>query len=164
MTTLDYLFRRVIPAAADMLPDKMRSPQAAAMLLAIALQESKAKVRVQFNGPARGFWQFETAGVAGVIRHPATRDHLSGALGTLRYKSTLPPALLQRALEDNDVLACVFARLLLWTLPQALPGSTNPDEGWRQYRDAWRPGKPHPATWNAHYAEAWSIVNSALDT
>lgn len=161
MTTLDYLFRNVIPASSDLLPDVMRSPQAAAMLLAIALQESKAKARVQFNGPARGFWQFEIPGVAGVMRHAATKDHLLLALDTLCYKRTLTPAVLQKAIEDNDVLACVFARLNLWWIPAPLPGSQDHDESWRQYVDAWGPGKPHRATWNKHYDAAWNIVNSA---
>lgn len=161
MTTLDYLFRRVIPAASDLLPDVMRSPNAAAMLLAIALQESKAKARIQFNGPARGFWQFEIPGVAGVMRHAATKDHLLAALDTLAYKRTLPPALLQKSIEDNDVLACVFARLNLWWIPAPLPGSNEPDAAFQQYLDAWNPGKPHPATWPRNFERAWELVNSA---
>lgn len=164
MTTLDYLFRRVIPAASDLLPDKMRSPQAAAMLLAITLQESGAAHRRQVGGPARGFWQFERAGVAGVRQHPATHDHLDAALRTLCYAPTTTTAVLQSAIADNDVLACVFARLLLWTLPDALPGSDDPDEGWRQYLAAWRPGKPHPGPWAERYRTAWGIVNAAVET
>lgn len=133
------------------------------MLLAIALQESKAKARVQFNGPARGFWQFEIPGVAGVMRHAATRDHLLFALDTLCYKRTLPPSVLHKSVEDNDVLACVFARLNLWWLPAPLPGSHDQDEGWRQYLNAWNPGKPHPETWPRHYERAWDMVNGAVD-
>lgn len=164
MTTIDYTFRYVIPAAFACLPDVMRSPQAAAMLLAIGLQESKFKHRVQVNGPARGFYQFEIPGVAGVMRHAATKDHLLFALDTLCYKRTLTPVVLQKAIADNDVLACVFARLNLWWIPAPLPGSIEPDEGWTQYLNAWAPGKPHPATWNANFHAAWSIVNAALDT
>ena len=164
MTTIDYLFRRVIPTACDLLPEEMRSPRATAMLLAIALQESKARARVQFNGPARGFWQFEIAGVAGVIRHAATKDHLLFALDTLCYKRTLKPAILQAALEDNDVLACVFARLNLWWLPSALPDSDAPDDGWRQYLEAWNPGTPRPETWPDNFARAWAIVNTPIET
>jgi hypothetical protein len=162
MTTLDYLFRRVIPAASDLLPEKMRSPHATAMLLAIALQESGAAHRRQVGGPARGFWQFERAGVAGVRQHAATHDHLTAAMVTLRYAPTSTTENLQQALADNDVLACVFARLLLWTLPDALPSSDNPGEGWRQYLAAWRPGKPHPSVWPDLYRTAWSIVNAPL--
>jgi hypothetical protein len=52
----------------------------------------------------------------------------------------------------------VFARLLLFTLPAPLPLQSDPDEGWRQYLDAWRPGTPHLATWTANYAAAWAVV------
>ena len=46
------------------------------MLLAIGLQESRLTHRRQIGGPARGLWQFERGGgVAGVLRHAASRDH-----------------------------------------------------------------------------------------
>lgn len=159
MTTLTYLHQIVIPAAFALLPE-MASLEAEAMLLAIALQESKAAHRMQVNGPARGFWQFEIAGVKGVLGHQATRDFLLEALDTLSYRRTTTPLMLQHAVEDNDVLACVFARLNLWWLPEPLPGRENPDEGWRQYLAAWRPGKPHPDTWDAYYARAWEMVDA----
>lgn len=158
MTTLDYLYRHTLPAAYDCLPVAMRSDRASAMLLAIALQESGVEHRVQVNGPARGFWQFEVAGVAGVRGHRSTRDHLEAALGTLCYTPTLPASTLQRVIENNDVLACVFARLLLWTLPEALPESDNPDEAWRQYLAAWRPGRPHRERWDGCFDHAWDLV------
>jgi hypothetical protein len=60
--------------------------------------------------------------------------------------------------EYSDVVACVFARLLLWTLPQRLPQPTETDMAWRQYIDAWRPGKPHPQRWPERYARAWMEV------
>src|SRR5688572_16115039 len=160
MTTLDYLFRRVIPTASDLLPEEMRSPQAAAMLMAIALQESGAAHRRQVGGPARGFWQFEVAGVRGVRLHPWTQSYISPVLLTLSYPPLIQTPVLQEALADNDVLACVFVRLLLWTLPEALPSSDIPAEGWRQYLAAWRPGKPHATTWRAHYDRAWQVVNA----
>lgn len=161
MTTIEYLFRRVVPGAADLLPEKMRSPAAAAMLVAIALQESGARHRRQVGGLARGFWQFEPIGVIGVLRHPASSDHARAALEPLCYDRSLTAYEIHRIMEDNDVLACVFARLLLWTLPDALPSSDHADEGWRQYLAAWRPGKPHPKTWAAHYDTAWTMVNAA---
>jgi hypothetical protein len=52
----------------------------------------------------------------------------------------------------NDIVAASAARLLLYTLPQALP--VNAAEGWDQYIAAWRPGKPHPEKWS----ECWSIA------
>jgi len=168
VTTLTYLFRRVIPATFDLLPIPMRSVPATAQLLAIALQESEAKARRQGGGgPARSFWQFELGGVRGVCTHPATRPHLEPALRTLCYpfdwstpqKTTATIKALHLAMTDNDTLAGVFARLNLWWLPDPLPESDNPDEGWRQYLRAWNPGKPHPETWPANFGGAWQLVN-----
>jgi hypothetical protein len=56
------------------------------------------------------------------------------------------------ALAQDDVLAAAFARLLMYTDPKRLPGSTQ--EGWELYQRVWRPGKPHPQTWAAAYAFA----------
>jgi len=148
----------IIPAAYAVLPPSMGSPAATAMLIAIGLQESKFAARRQMpTGPARGFWQFERGGgVAGVLLHPSTHPHAQTALAALRYPRTTDAAQVWPWLEHNDVLACVFARLLLWTLPDRLPTSREADFAWGQYLKAWRPGKPHRSTWDAHYAEAWT--------
>ena len=160
MSTIDYLAQSVIPAASSLLPVAMTSTQATAMLLAIALQESKAAARRQGGeGPARGFWQFEVSGVAGVRLHHATQEYVRDVLETLCYAPKSTHRALQLALTDNDVLACVFARLNLWWLPAPLPGPDHQAEGWRQYLEAWRPGKPHPETWPEHFAQAWALVN-----
>ena len=162
MNTLHYLFRHVIPAASSLLPEAMRSPQAAAMLLAIALQESGTTHRRQVNGPACGFWQFETAGVLGVKTHRSSAGHLASALATLRYPADSEAAYLQEALTDNDVLACVCARLLLWTLPEPMPNRDEVLKGWEMYMAAWRPGKPHGERWARNFTDAWLIVNQPL--
>ena len=70
----DALTQIVRPALA-MLPARMSSPQAAVQMLAQALQESRLKHRRQIRGPARGLWQFETGGIAGVLRHSASKVH-----------------------------------------------------------------------------------------
>ena len=87
-------------------------------------------------------------------------DDLSAAREILRKKRTtlahaLPSDLLP-SLKGNGL----FARLLLWTVPAALPTRQNPDESWRHYLEAWRPGKPHRQTWDGFYAEAWLLVTS----
>lgn len=148
----------VIPAAYAVLPPMMRSPKATAQLLAIGLQESKFRARAQRKGPARGFWQFEVAGVKGVLAHDDTIVPIGLALEALCYPPTLEPAEIQRALADNDVLAACFARCLLWTLPEALPGPDEPSNAWEQYLRAWRPGRPRPAVWGANYDAAWRLV------
>lgn len=142
-----------IAPAMRMLPANMDSRQARVMMVAIAYQESALEYRQQvlrlgqhwwsWNGPARGWWQFESRGLRGVLGHRASATHAAIVMGDLGYSSptNLMPAWLtsaHEALKHNDVLAAAIARLLLWTLPQALP--TDADGGLAQYLDAWRPG------------------------
>jgi hypothetical protein len=159
---LTLLSTYIIPAAYAVLPAPMASPRATALLLAIALQESGTTARRQRpKGPARGFWQFEAGGgITAVKTHPATRDDLKAALLSLRYPPSLTATDLHAIVEHNDVLAAIAARLLLWTLPLALPTRTQGDQGWLQYLDAWRPGAPHPETWGEHFGRAWALVES----
>lgn len=154
-----HVAQRILPAAYSLLPPEMGSRRAAGLLLAIGLQESRFRHRRQIDGPARSFWQFEMAGVGGVLSHAASREHALAALKTLCYRdvSTVD---VYRAIEHNDVLACVFARLLLWTLPETLPDEHDYEEGWRQYLRAWRPGKPHVETWLGSYGVGWSLVTT----
>lgn len=150
----------IIPAAYDLLPPKMHSPAATAMLLAIGLQESRFEHRHQVNGPARGFWQFEKmGGIRGVLTHPLTSGHAAKALRDLKYVgASESPEAVYAVLAHNDTLAAVFARLLLWTVPGALPNPGQSAFGWRVYIDGWRPGKPHPETWRPFFDEAWAMV------
>lgn len=159
---IDMIHKYVVPAALAVLPAEMGSTRARAMLLAIGLQESCFLSRHQAGGPARGFWQFEQhGGVAGVLQHARTHDHLVLALRRLRYAAIAEdPRRLHEVIEHNDVVACVFARLLLWTVPHQLPGGHEHDLGWADYVNAWRPGKPHPETWNAFFDEAWGRVSA----
>ena len=143
----------IIPAALDLLPPNMDSPAARAMLLAVGSQESRFRHREQVGGPARGFWQFERPGVRGVLEHPATRHHAAAICEALLYAPDADEC--YRAIRDNDVLACAFARLLLWRHPSPLPGRGDDGEGWGQYLAGWRPGRPHPQTWARFFAEAW---------
>lgn len=162
-TLAPYVYQYVLPAAFAVLPDAMDSIPAEAFLIAIGLQESGFQHRAQLGGPARGFWQFERAGgVRGVLTHRATKGHIERACHALRYSTHIAGALadieLHAAIQHNDILAACFARLLLWTLPDALPAKDEPELAWQQYLSGWRPGKPHPETWDAHYAQAWQLV------
>jgi hypothetical protein len=173
---IDQVLRFVIPAAYDLLPPAMASDSATAMLLATGNQESEFKHRKQGGGgPARGFWQFEKGtrdtlgGVTGICQHPKTRDLLADALRRMRYGHIIGKAVeIHYVIEDNDPIACVCARLLLWTLPARLPLPGEPDEAFRQYIDAWRPGawKNGTATerarlrakFDANFTDAWQRV------
>lgn len=156
--TLYYVHREVLPTALELLPGKMDSPEARAMILAIGLQESKFKYRIQQpNGPAHGFWQFEKGGgVRGVLTNGATAPLIFPVLQVLAYPANEAECYV--AISHNDVLATCFARLLLWSVPGALPRQNEPSKGWAQYLKGWRPGKPHPQTWDANFAEAWRTV------
>lgn len=140
------------------LPARMDTPEARAMLLAIGLQESNWEHRAQVGGPARGFYQFERAGVQGVMTHSWTWHEAEAAAVRLAYEPD--SATVHAAIEHNDALATVFARLLLWTLPTALPRRGEVEEAWNQYLDAWRPGRPHPERWPDNFKQAWRIVEA----
>lgn len=168
MTTQQYVAQCVIPATARLLPEVMDSAPAWALLLAIGRQESGFRYRRQVAGrrngetvfgPARSWWQFEEGGgVAGVLRHAKTRAIAADVLTTLGYGGA-DARTAHLALEDNDVLACLFARLLLWTDARALPlGPGAASQGWLIYLATWRPGTPHPQTWNGHFSTAWTAL------
>lgn len=149
-------FAPIYGAAMSLLPPKMSSPQSKAMLMAIAMQESRFDARRQIGGPARGFWQFERGGVAGVLNHPATGQHIRAVLDQLDYDYLVDTS--YNAIEHNDVLAFCYARLNLWWLPGRLPEKGEVQLGWDQYYNAWRPGKPHRQTWDPFFKQAWEIV------
>lgn len=163
MNSIEYVRDLVIPAAFSMLPTKMDSKGARAMVLATGLQESEFKKRRQMGGgPARGFHQFEQGtpetrgGCAGVLLHPASKPYIDAILRTMGYD--LSPRTSHAAIEHNDILDCAYARLLLWTSPLPLPKRGDAHGGWLYYINGWRPGKPHPGTWDAYYAQAWELV------
>jgi hypothetical protein len=154
MTTIEYIRNVVYPAAFQLLPLEMDSAPARAMLTAIGLQESRFMFRRQMGGPALSFWQGEaTGGLVGLAKHPRTRDLVREILSTMAYGQ--PDITDFQAIEDNDILACCGARLLLWTHPGKLPTRSDRDDGWRQYLELWRPGKPHPEAWNENWLLAW---------
>ena len=159
MTPRLFIDNAVLPAL-RLLPAEMGSPAAMAMLVAIGLQESRLQHRHQIGGPAHGYLQFERAGgVAGVFWHPASRDHAEAVCRALDYPIQADDV--YEAIEHNDILAVAFGRLLLWSLPQAMPPIDDPAAGWKAYLDGWRPGKPHQITWEGFFDQAWGEVIDA---
>jgi hypothetical protein len=154
--TPKYALIHAIRPGLKCLPEKMRGPDAEAMLLAIGLQESRLTHRHQIGGPAHGFFQFEKGGgVKGVLRHRSSAELIHTILRDLE----IPATDAFEAILYNDTLAVVFARLLLWTDPHTLPCiDSDVDVTWEYYIRNWRPGKPHPATWPANYKAACSVV------
>lgn len=151
---LNQVRRSIIDPALSLLPARMNSPQAMAMLLGIGLQESHFEYRRQLgNGPARGLWQMERGGgVHGVLRHEASAKLAAGICAQRGVEPT--DQAVWAALEHDDILAAALARLLLWTDPQPLPALSDTAGGWALYARVWRPGKPRPAEWPANYLKA----------
>ncbi|NMG64870.1 hypothetical protein GPA19_07920 [Azoarcus indigens] len=151
-----------INQALALLPAVMDSPAARVMLHAIGYQESGFVHRRQVRGPARGYWQFEQGGgVAGVLRHRAS-SALAAAVCAARCVPTTASGV-YLALDQDDVLAAAFARLLLWTDPAPLPAIGDIDAAWALYaapRRTWSPGQPHPKRWPACYRQALADVGA----
>ena len=122
------------------------------MLLAIGLQESRFRYRRQRGGPAKSYWQFEPAGIGGALQHHASRPHALAVLDALDYPEYRDA--IYEAIEDNDVLSCCFARLLLFTDPAPLPQIGQAAKSWSYYTRTWRPGRPRPDTWEECYSQA----------
>lgn len=148
---------RLVDRTLEYLPPRMTSDAARVVLLAIGLQESRFQYRRQIRGPARGFWQFERGGgVRGVMQFPTTAAPAREAATRYGVEPTVDAV--YNALEHQDELACAFARLLLWTDPQALPSASNVGGGWQLYLRTWRPGKPHPHTWADLHQQAREAI------
>lgn len=159
MMTPERLLDTAIGPAHRVLPMRMLSDEAEAMLIAIALQESGLRARVQSGGgPAHGLWQFERGGIAGVLQHHTTGTDAQRVCRELLYDASVE--VVYQALPNADVLAAVFARLYLWQWPGPLPSLDDPWEAWEQYVGTWRPGKPHRHRW----AENWAIAVNAVRT
>lgn len=157
MTPAIFL-RTAVDPGLSLLPERMTSPEARAMIVAIAGQESSLVHRRQFAGTARSYLQFEIPGIEGVLTHEDTWAYARGACVDLDVLPTAPGVYI--AMEYQDALACAFARLLLWTLPRPLPKVSDVDEAWTQYIGLWRPGKPRPNSWLKNYLDAWSAVQA----
>lgn len=157
MTPRTCLVAAIRPAL-ELLGPQFRSREAQALLLAIALQESGLRARHQHGGgPAHGLWQFELIGCRGVLEHSATSVAAGRLCRDLLYAPD--PLAVYGAIENGDVLAASFARLVLWRLPNPLPElGADPEEGWRQYIECWRPGKPHRERWDDNWTEAVEAV------
>lgn len=133
------------------------------LILAIAMQESGLRHRRQVgadgseSGPASSFVQFEKGGgCKGVLTHGSVKEAMLKACADFNLTPT--PEGLWEAMRYNDVVACIAARLLIYTLPSMLP--ERQELGWQQYINAWRPGKPHPEKWSTNWSAADLIVKA----
>ena len=156
---MDIIGEIIIPAS-KLLPS-MDSPKARILMLAIGYQESRFEHRRQIGGPARGFWQFESGGgVRGVLTHKASA-YDAAKICHARGVGSSTKEVYER-LEHDDILACCFARLLLWTDHRPLPMIGDVEGSWDYYERNWRPGKPHPDTWGDMYQRAHNLMMADL--
>lgn len=131
---------QAITAAFNMLPVKMSGQKARVILLAIQLQEDPELLRVQKGcGAARGIFQFEKGGgCKGVLNHQSSKAE---AHRICEQRQVIPtPADVWQNLENDDILAAGFARLLLWTDPAKLPAIGEVRHAFDLYIRTWRPG------------------------
>jgi hypothetical protein len=167
--TPELLLKTAIIPALSLLDPKLDTPAARALLICIALQETGLRARRQMleardhwweskPGKGHGFWQFERDGATrGVmVRHAAASAIVLPVIDALLYPRD--PYAVHEALIHNDVLACVLARALLYSVPEPLPGPNDPAKGWDYYVGAWRPGKAHVEPWENNYRTAWGLV------
>ena len=170
-----HIWRHIFPAAFSLLPGKMDTPQARAQVLAIGFQESDFVARQQGGtrrkagqGPAKGFWQFEKAGGCPELLEPGLAVYTLTACAALGYPNPTA-ADLHEAIEHNDVLALIGARLLLYKDPRTMPESTQVDKGWQIYVARWRPGAVTEGgrraveareRWTGSFHRAWEILRA----
>jgi len=154
------LWLQHVDAALSVLPARLNSGAARAMLVAIALQESGLRDRRQIGGPALSYLMWEPgeeSALPGVLKHPATKDMARDLIAALDYTGLDAEELRQVTVYDCT-LSAGLGRLLLYTLPMALPQRHDSTEGWGQYMQAWRPGRPHPERWSQRWLSAWMVV------
>lgn len=162
--------RSIIESGLSYLPAKFDSVSARALLYAIGLQETNFSDRDQresrdgrdlVDGPALGLFGFEkNGGVAGVLRHSSTGSY--ARMACMHLGVVPEPYTVWKALETNDDLAVVFARLLIYTDPESIPRAiaSNKDRAWRYYQRNWRPGKPRPEHWPKHWAATCKLFGT----
>lgn len=169
-TTGHALLHQVIVPALAILPVGMDTPAARCMLVAIPKQESDLKTRRQGgNGPARSLYQFERTGVAGVIQHHAVDDLAAMCCLAARIPCASTP--IMAAIEQNDLLACQFARLNLYTDPHSLPKPVmqSEEQAWHLYLRVWRPGAAKEPGSDRYmdarhrWQRSWSLAVETLD-
>lgn len=152
MTPAEIIQTAYLPAIAII--GVQDTAKARVQVLAIGLQESRFQFRRQMgNGPAMSFWQMERGGgVRGVLSHATSKARAVTLCAERRVNPDEMSVWL--ALENDDVLAAGFARLLLLTDPRALPDVSDVVGAWNCYERNWRPGKPKIATWAGNHKQA----------
>ena len=123
-----------------LLPAKFDSPAARVQLLANGMQETGFQTRTQIGGgPGRSYWQFEQGGGIRAVLGNSTTGPYAKSFCQLRAVAPTESDVYAAFLSD-DMMACAFARLLLWADPAPLPQLGDEQGAWALYHRTWRPG------------------------
>ena len=164
--TPEVFLARVVDPGLRFVAEIIKIPvtaDARVMLMAVAGQESHWRYRLQYGGPARSFWQFESGGgVAGVLDHAKVGPWARQICAELDISSDRPTV--YEAMAWNDTLATCLARLLLFTDLRSLPVIGDQAGAWDCYKRNWRPGKPRPESWPDRYTTAVRVVEASAQT
>jgi len=154
---IEALQQVIEPTFQHLLPGKFDCPEARCQILATMLQESGLRTRQQNGGPARSLVQMEQGGgIHWTLINKTTGPYARTAC-SLRAVAPIESDVYAAFLSD-DLLACAFARLLLWADPNPLPQLGDAEDAWNLYIRAWNPGKPRRWDWDANYAAAVQAV------
>jgi len=137
--------------------DIPRTDEARVIVHAICGQETDWAARLQYGGPARGWYQFEKGGgVQGVLTHPSSKDKIKTVCDALLISCDVNTV--YEAVAWNGFLATAMARLLLYTDAAPLPKVGNVQGAWDYYLRNWRPGAPHPEVWPGKYTVSQGLL------
>lgn len=143
------------------------SVSARVLVMTIAGQESMWAARRQIGigeyypqkVGARGYWQFEsTWGGPVALNDVIQKTPVQLAAVCKMLDIPTDEHSLYEACAWNDTLACALARLLLWSDPAPLPAVGDKQGAWDYYIRNWRPGAPHPHTWDARYDSSLAAI------
>lgn len=143
-------FISVFDDASSLAPSVTWNIPARVLLIAIAGQESDWDGRLQVDGPARGYWQFESEAVASIVANAKAGPKIAQVCGAL----DIPVTNIYEAIAWNDTLAAMMARLLLWLDPTPLPAVGDVNGAYAYYLRNWRPGAQRPNNWPIVYQDA----------
>lgn len=172
---IEHLLRFAFPAAYALLPPALESKAATVLVLAIGIQRtglSERRQRGTASNRARSFWSFDhgetlrvgaTGGLAAVLMHPVSGPLLKKVLAALQYPVDPTQEVLRvlmMAIEHNDVLAVACAILALQTLTESLAPLGDAAGAYRNFAEAWQPGRMLATDWQANYDTAYKAVTA----
>ena len=163
----DILTNVINPALTELAQSGVSVTDAArAMLYAAGLQESNLSARFQATpassalrkGAGRGLWQMRIDDVSRLLTTNSTKER-SEAISN-KYVGSVHPHAVWATLEYNDVLAAIFARLMLWPDPAALPApaAVNERAALDYYIRCWRPNSPREKDWTVNWRATVEMI------